>query len=666
MKKFKSIIFLVFAFTLLLFLEKSQAAKFSISPASDSFTQECVVGLTVQINTEGQASNSADIEIRFNPAQIEVIDANGVIPGVQITNGDAYESYFGNTVNNSTGIIKLTGASFGLSLNGSGEFASFEIKSKPSITNANLNIYYTGVGNTTDSNIASKATSNDLLSGVTNGSYTFTSGICNPDTTPPTVNFINPSGSNDQLAGQETITVKIFDSGDGIDLASLSVTLDGEVYNVGDGDLQITGDAGEYTLVITPRFDLVEGVVSFLNVTIADFAGNTTNKQLIFNYPAGEALPSTGVPGEPGIAQECSVDQQIFDTITNLPLISNILDSALVNTISEQIPDSIKQLTRELSAPGVASLALSAGLLANGLTFLMLLRSPQVLLAILGLSKKKKPWGVVMDAATGKPVPFAVLRLYVHGSKAMITQTVSDTHGKYGFIIDPGKYRLNVQHPEYAPLEMEINITDVKEGVVQDIKLAATEKLSAGNRYKRIMRSLNQKFQALSPTLTYIGLATSIFAMLIKPNLINGGLLAVYSILSAIYLYRRFKSQKFWGSVYDSKSNLLIPNALVKIFDQDTWQLVNTAITDNKGRFPIQPDPGDYAVLASAGGYNFPSKKQKDLELIDKKLGGLLAYQVKQGQVPDLELFIDPTKKKGFVDGTKSQQEDTGNLPSPF
>src|SRR5689334_12218807 len=85
----------------------ASAASFSLSPSVQNFTQGCNNEVVVMVNTAGQNSNSADIEISFDPTKIEVLDADSRTAGIQVENGDAYQAYVYNLANNGTGIIKV-------------------------------------------------------------------------------------------------------------------------------------------------------------------------------------------------------------------------------------------------------------------------------------------------------------------------------------------------------------------------------------------------------------------------------------------------------------------------------------------------------------------------------------------------------------------------------
>ncbi|QQG50258.1 MAG: carboxypeptidase regulatory-like domain-containing protein [Candidatus Berkelbacteria bacterium] len=71
----------------------------------------------------------------------------------------------------------------------------------------------------------------------------------------------------------------------------------------------------------------------------------------------------------------------------------------------------------------------------------------------------KRPFGVVVDAQTGKPQPSSVVQI-VQRSKnegpASVRSTITDHAGRFLFVIKPGRYHLIAGKEGYEPVEMEI------------------------------------------------------------------------------------------------------------------------------------------------------------------------------------------------------------------
>ena len=261
------------------------AASFDFNPSSTEFTAGCRNGINIMADATGRDSNAADIELYYNPSEIDIIDSIANIPGTQIKPGEAYETYFGNEVNNTTGRIRLAGASFVSSLNARKVFATIEFTSKPGITTTSFAIKFDGVGATLDSNIADASTSDDLLSSVTNGTYTFKTGNCTADRIPPVITFQSPPKFGVNIPLDQNVTIKITDNQSGVDLTKTTIEINGDIYTISSPEVTYTGSLLNYTFTINPRNNFFSDRESTIRVTTSDLAGNRSADTNTFNIP---------------------------------------------------------------------------------------------------------------------------------------------------------------------------------------------------------------------------------------------------------------------------------------------------------------------------------------------------------------------------------------------
>lgn len=263
------------------------AARFDLSPSTAEFVRGCDSAVSININTEGRVSDAANILIHYNPASVEIIDANLSAAGIQIRNGNAYEAYADNIVLPAEGLIRLTGFSFLEHLSDQGLFGTIIFRGRPGVANAGLSIEYRA-GSTTDSNIAEYLTSDDLLTGVTNGSYTFRAGACVADVTPPVVTNPSPLPDARGVPLDANVTFDIGDSQSGVDLDTLTVNVDGIVYaKDGVNRFSFVGNPGAYAVAVNPDRDFTPGAPVLVEINATDFAGNRmTAYRYIFNQPA--------------------------------------------------------------------------------------------------------------------------------------------------------------------------------------------------------------------------------------------------------------------------------------------------------------------------------------------------------------------------------------------
>ncbi|MCA9381369.1 carboxypeptidase regulatory-like domain-containing protein, partial [Candidatus Dojkabacteria bacterium] len=625
----KRILIFLLSFLALTFLYSTnvQAASFKFNPATKSFEKTCQRSISIDVNPEGEVSNAAEIEVTYDPNVITIIDQNPNISGIQVTPGNAFETYFYNNVNTTTGTIKLAGASFFSTLSTNKTFATITFTSSASATTTNFDIRFDHIGATTDSNIADALTSNDLLSSVTNGSYTFINGPCEADTTAPQVVFQSPTNGATGVALTSNVTLQITDDLSGVDLDSLRFIISGVSYQVSDTEVTYTGNANNYNFTINPADDFPTDQASTVVVTGNDISGNSFSKQIIFNIPQAQPVttdtdepvvgfispinldtnisvndniiitlgddgsgvdlstvifyvngqqvtvstPGVQVAGNqnsytitiPGtgriLANQVnflrvvgsdfdgnSFDRQIVfniptqtqcptdntnnqnpDTTTDNPDNTNTEVPDIVNDpvyqdllndfqnnpdqLQEQVKNCYGQEIEINEVPSIVSEVLKSQNLLKGTVlensvvdsiaqetstsglaalFAIILLSLNILpifsllAAVPGLGAKlfgvvlgkesSSPWGVVTSGVDNKPISFAVCQIFTQGSQFKITQTISDLEGRYGFILSPGQYRLEVKQSGYKEFKKDITINEGEESFIYDIKLVPT------------------------------------------------------------------------------------------------------------------------------------------------------------------------------------------------
>ena len=161
----------------------AHAATLAVSPTSNSVVIGVNFTVNVVLDTAGQAVAGVDIySLHFNPAVLQVVDADAATSGVQISGGSLMPSNQYNSVDNSSGVIQFsqTSSTSGTNFTGNGTLASITFNAIAAGT-SNLTFDFT-LGSTIDTNVA--VLYSDALTAVTNGSYTVTSAA---DVTAPTV-----------------------------------------------------------------------------------------------------------------------------------------------------------------------------------------------------------------------------------------------------------------------------------------------------------------------------------------------------------------------------------------------------------------------------------------------------------------------------------------------
>ncbi|MDQ6985028.1 MAG: Ig-like domain-containing protein [Candidatus Dojkabacteria bacterium] len=674
---------LVSLISLGLMIPSVDAASFALSPANGALERACNKTVVININATGASSNAAEILLSYDPAQIKVIDSYPGTPGTQVLTGNAFQTYFFNEVNPVTGRIKIAAFSVLNDLTGPATFATIEFTSLVSSTNASFTIIE-DEGGYEETIIADSATNNNILTSVSGASYNFIDGPCVADTQAPTVSFQDPTSGAANVALNSNVTIRIKDNQSGVDLDSLTFVIDGINYKVGNAAVSYTGNSLDYIFTINPNVNFPEGQLATVVVTGSDFSGNNFNRQMVFNAPVPE-------PPEPEIIIE-TITETITNTITNTviekeevevikevcdelidkdpePDISDIIcEGTDVVTGGENVGDAIKVLNNFSSSESIVTDFLdntplndtivedfftelgSSGTIAFTSGFLILMGLLQAL-GVLGLplsiasiilgKRIEKPWGVVTDGLSGRPVAFAVCALFTSGSQNKVDQVVSDLDGRYGFKTTRGDYRLEIKQSNYKVFIKEISI-DESSQFGMDIALipAGSHLDSAPDMGRKLKLNLKKAYNTLSKYLFVIGFIFSIISTIFAFNLLNLAILILYILATVTYIkFSGFNSSKS-SSIINSENNLRVPYAQIKIFDLNNWELIDTQVANYNGQFDFYGEPGEYGLLVTARGYNFPSKDNK-LPVISGELVQMIKTNLSNGK-NDLDLFVDP------------------------
>jgi Bacterial Ig-like domain len=277
---------------------QAHAAKLALSPATGEFKIGCATAVNIVINTEGKDSMAADAFLYYNPNELDIVDQMSSVPGVQLRPGSVYESYPGNIAGG--GVIRLTAFNRQGYFNGRGILGSIVFKAKPGIQTSSIRFDYTP-GATTDSNVAD-VNSNDMLDGVYGGIYSFTTGQCSTDSTPPTTDEMSPAPGDMGVPPDGKVIFNLKDNMTGVDINTVKVQVNDTTYTK-NGDTKFTyeGNPNNYKITITPVQKFLNNEPVHVKIDAQDLAGNAmAEKVYSFNelMPVGACGPGNPAAGE--------------------------------------------------------------------------------------------------------------------------------------------------------------------------------------------------------------------------------------------------------------------------------------------------------------------------------------------------------------------------------
>jgi hypothetical protein len=274
------------------------------------------------------------------------------------------------------------------------------------------------------------------------------------------------------------------------------------------------------------------------------------------------------------------------------------------------LPDIVGEY---FSTPEKASQSLATTAIAGTVTTAAIstLAYPQWLMyGFLWLKKKSsKPWGIVYDQSTQEPIPFAVVRILASGTNEQINQAITDTKGRFGFVLDSGRYTIEVTHGDYTGYQKEFQLQGDNVDINFDVPL---NRENAASSWANFRVSLKKALSNLSTILTVLGLILTTIALILSPNIVNAVIFTVYLVQGMFLLLSR--PPRPWGKVYDSLNSVGVKGAFVRLYDIDEGRQVDVQMADAKGRFGFIVNKKSYLVKIDAQGYKFPGMQtSKDL-----------------------------------------------------
>lgn len=343
-----------------------------------------------------------------------------------------------------------------------------------------------------------------------------------------------------------------------------------------------------------------------------------------------------------------------------------------------QVADNpvVENIAEDVVTPAVATVATVAVIPSLWLGLLQLLKFFFLQPVVLFGRKKKLDWGSAYNSLDKLPIDLATIRLVDADTGAIKQSRVTDTKGRFFFLAEPGKYRIefmkrgfvfpskimkNLQHDvNYRDLYNggEIEISEKASSISPNIAVDPEGQVKTPARIKKelILRMLQKNIAGL-------GVFLSLVSLYITPTLKVGGTVLLHILLYlGVLKFVAVKKPSKFGMVVSSKNREPVKNAVARLFTKEYNKLVATQITDSRGRFGFVVGANDYYITVERTGYE--PYKSEDIHVESKKAEkSILTHEVTlvpvEGKVG--------TKSTNTVESKKVEQpkqEETDSSPS--
>jgi chitodextrinase len=265
-----------------------------------------------------------------------------------------------------------------------------------------------------------------------------------------------------------------------------------------------------------------------------------------------------------------------------------------------------------------------------------LLTQPLLLLG----RRKRKEFGTVFNSLTKMPVDLAIIRLFRSNGK-LVRTSATDKLGRYAFLVDPGEYRIEAskqghtfptqylkgrkEDAQYLDLYHGETIIAGDQGAVitANIPLDPLDIVKSTRRiyWEEVGRKIQTSTAFSGVILTFVA------ALLYRLTYL--WILTVVQLVLYL-LFRRLarpKRPKNWGIIYDETTRKPIPFAVARIIETEYNKVLESRVTDARGRYNFLVGNNKYVVTVEKPGYE--PKKTDEFDLSAKKKGeGVIDFDI--------------------------------------
>jgi len=322
-------------------------------------------------------------------------------------------------------------------------------------------------------------------------------------------------------------------------------------------------------------------------------------------------------------------------------VLSIILDSAAIEAVQEAL-EFVRGIpgVQEAAEISVPTLAVTAGasvvVLSVAFDFLPFLQYLFTAPILFFWRRKRKGYGVVYNAISKVPVDLAVVRLFrvteedeAQGRPGRLVKSrVTDKGGRYFFLVAAGRYRMTItkaghQFPsEYLDREqVDGSFLDLYHGEAIDVSendavITANIPMdpSQAEKYQAPKNVLwRTRLRMIQHSVAILGVIASTVFAVIRPNAFSLGMVGVQ--VGVYLLARRLARPRkpiSWGIVYDQGTGRPLSRVVARVFEPKYNKLLETQLTDSKGRYAFMLGPNQYYATFKKDGF-----EQQEIQPID-------------------------------------------------
>ncbi|MFH1404851.1 MAG: fibronectin type III domain-containing protein [Patescibacteria group bacterium] len=292
------------------------------------------------------------------------------------------------------------------------------------------------------------------------------------------------------------------------------------------------------------------------------------------------------------------------------------------------------QQAAKISVPTLAVVTVASGIMLalafDFIPFLQYIFSAPILFF---WRRKRKGYGVVYNSISKEPVDLAIVRLRRVNDNKLLSTRVTDKGGRYFFLVQAGQYQIEVTKPGFVfsseylkevtddKIYMDvyhgepIEVTENNAVITANIPVDPVQVQNGLHPRKKMAIRLRtiQRFVAL------VGVLGAIVFAVLRPTAVAFVMIAVqcglYLLVQRLTIVKKPKS---WGIVYDRQTGRPLSNVVARIFEPKYNKLLETAVTDSKGRYSFLLGPDIFFATFDKDGFNRHEIRPIDYQGVDE------------------------------------------------
>lgn len=246
--------------------------------------------------------------------------------------------------------------------------------------------------------------------------------------------------------------------------------------------------------------------------------------------------------------------------------------------------------------------------------------------------RRRREYGTVYNALTRLPIDLAAVRLFRSNGR-LVRTIVTDKRGRYSFLVDAGEYRMEVSK-QNLKFPSDILMSQREDGRYLDLYhgeivkagsdgaiIAANIPLDPIEEIKTARRLIMEDIWFRAQTVIgFTSTAAAILICLLYRQLYQ--ILIAVGQVALFLLFRRLarsRPAKNWGIVYDESTKKPVPFAVARIIETKYQKVLESRVTDGRGRYNFLVGNSKYFVTVEKPGYE--TRKTDEIDLTTKKEG---------------------------------------------